>query len=379
MESFFNRPLMKTKAKERLSGNWGVAIAITLIMMLLTGFMSGTLSLVTTDSMLIDDILMDPYGSLLQAFASQGPSLSTFYDQFYISTPFIQLSLGSLVLVQIFSFLFSIFMSGAYEFSYSKWMLDVQTGEMNTSFGDFVGHFRYWLKGIGAYLWMSLWLFLWSFLLIIPMTFALIFFGGLGMGGDGSESLGVFALIILSALIVGLIVLVIYKSISYSMIFYLIADHPEEMGPIRALNYSKAITKGHVGDIFILMLSFIGWFFLGAITCGLAFLYVRPYYSGTYAQAYLWLRDRAFDRKILAPESLGMQEQVLLADEHLSQSDFADAERHDRINTMADASPQEARELNRTLDQAINPQEDAEVFETRNEDRNDHPDERSSL
>lgn len=39
-------------------------------------------------------------------------------------------------------------------------------------------------------------------------------------------------------------------------------------------------------DYFMLVLSFIPWFLLGSITCGLAYIYVLPYVSTTTANFY---------------------------------------------------------------------------------------------
>jgi len=68
----------------------------------------------------------------------------------------------------------------------------------------------------------------------------------------------------------------IIKGISYSMAFYILAENPG-MSAAEALNESKQIMNGHKMDYFILQMSFIGWALLGAITFGLAYIYVVPY------------------------------------------------------------------------------------------------------
>lgn len=37
--------------------------------------------------------------------------------------------------------------------------------------------------------------------------------------------------------------------------------------------------KGHKWDLFIFDLSYIGWFFLVSLTCGILIIYVYPYYT----------------------------------------------------------------------------------------------------
>ena len=48
--------------------------------------------------------------------------------------------------------------------------------------------------------------------------------------------------------------------------------------------------KGRKMDRFVLDLSFIPWFLLCFVTCGIAFLYVTPYTDLTYAAFYRRLR-----------------------------------------------------------------------------------------
>jgi len=77
----------------------------------------------------------------------------------------------------------------------------------------------------------------------------------------------------------------IIKEISYSMAFYILAENPG-MSAVEALNESKRIMNGHKMDYFILQLSFIGWSLLGAITFGLAYIYVIPYMTASQMNFY---------------------------------------------------------------------------------------------
>lgn len=77
----------------------------------------------------------------------------------------------------------------------------------------------------------------------------------------------------------------IIKSYSYSMSFYILADHPE-LTAREALSRSKEIMKGHKFELFILKLSFFWWYILGSITFGLAYIYVVPYVNATVANFY---------------------------------------------------------------------------------------------
>ena len=82
----------------------------------------------------------------------------------------------------------------------------------------------------------------------------------------------------------------IIKSYAYSMAFYVLADNPE-LTAGEALAKSKQIMNGHKMDLFILELSFIGWFFLVGLTFGIAAIYVIPYMSATTANFYNSIKE----------------------------------------------------------------------------------------
>ena len=77
----------------------------------------------------------------------------------------------------------------------------------------------------------------------------------------------------------------IVKSYSYSMAMYVLADNPGKPA-LECIKESQRMTNGHKMDLFVLQLSFIGWILLGCITFGIAYIWVGPYMSAAYANAY---------------------------------------------------------------------------------------------
>ena len=66
-------------------------------------------------------------------------------------------------------------------------------------------------------------------------------------------------------------------SYSYRMVPYILADEPG-IGAVDALKKSRAMMQGNKWACFVYDLSYIGWFFLSLLTCGLlSFFYVSPY------------------------------------------------------------------------------------------------------
>ncbi len=83
----------------------------------------------------------------------------------------------------------------------------------------------------------------------------------------------------------------IRAAFSYSLIYLIKADHPDWPAD-RCIGESKRLMEGNRWRYFCMCLSFIGWFFLGAVTCGLAFIFVMPYFNVAQAAFYEDLLDR---------------------------------------------------------------------------------------
>jgi uncharacterized membrane protein len=77
----------------------------------------------------------------------------------------------------------------------------------------------------------------------------------------------------------------IIAAINYSMAYYLLADY-KNLSAMDALSMSKDIMKGHKGRYFNLLMSFMGWFVFSAVTLGLGYVYVMPYFNNTIAVFY---------------------------------------------------------------------------------------------
>lgn len=105
----------------------------------------------------------------------------------------------------------------------------------------------------------------------------------------------------------------IIKSYAYSMTPYILADNPK-ISYGRALKLSMKMTDGYKGDIFVLQLSFIGWYLLGIICCGIGVLFVSPYYQAAMAEMYGKLRKNAVVGGFCNPNELNLTEADSIAD-----------------------------------------------------------------
>lgn len=120
-----------------------------------------------------------------------------------------------------------------------------------TSVMDIFSSFEFFWKALVIMILQSVFIFLWSLLLVFP---------------------GIIA------------------AYRYSQSFYVLYDHPD-YSPYRCLRESSRTMRGHKMHLFVLQLSFIGWFFLSAIVTSLIIapllsVFVTPYFAITGAHFY---------------------------------------------------------------------------------------------
>ena len=77
----------------------------------------------------------------------------------------------------------------------------------------------------------------------------------------------------------------IVKAYSYSMAYYIKLDHPEYTAR-QAIDESIILMEGKRWKLFLLDLSFIGWFILGALCLGLGTLWATAYMEMAHAEFY---------------------------------------------------------------------------------------------
>lgn len=98
------------------------------------------------------------------------------------------------------------------------------------------------------------------------------------------------------ALSVALLLLLIVPGVIFNYSAYfsqqIMSDNPS-LKPSEAIKLSKKMVMGNRTELFVLDLSFVGWFLIGVVTFGVGFVYVLPYYYTTRALYYENFRMRA--------------------------------------------------------------------------------------
>lgn len=84
----------------------------------------------------------------------------------------------------------------------------------------------------------------------------------------------------------------IVKRYEYSMITYILAEQPD-ISSEDAFAISREMTDGQKWEMFVLDLSFIGWWILTVLTCGLSEIFwTAPYRQAVRAELYVVLRNQ---------------------------------------------------------------------------------------
>lgn len=101
--------------------------------------------------------------------------------------------------------------------------------------------------------------------------------------------LGLMIIVFISLWSMLFVIPAIVKAYSYSMAYYIQADHPD-WGWKDCITDSRRMMDGHKTELFILDLSFIGWIFVSACLCGIGSLWVTPYIQAAHTQFYESIR-----------------------------------------------------------------------------------------
>jgi len=245
----WTREELKMRAKEVLSDTYWKAFIVSIVLAFADGGSSGGSSRYSMNS-------------------SSDVSGISGAEEFW--PIFLAAFLGVVGILMIIGFLLKIFIGNPLIVGGQKYFVQSSSNDTNMSYlGHSFKSAHFW-NVVKTMLIRDIFLFLWFLLLIVP----------------------------------GII-----KSYAYRMVPYILADNPE-MDFRDAIKLSEEMTYGHKFDIFVLDLSFIGWYLLGALACGFGIFFVYPYYYQTQAELYLVLRDNIIEEGLIEPYELNIDESV---------------------------------------------------------------------
>ncbi|WP_027728559.1 DUF975 family protein [Treponema sp. C6A8] len=238
----FDRKKYKYFARQQLSGRWSIPVIITIITGLVMIIFAIPEAVETFRALpeLWDIDFSEPNSFSIAINAASGSNTSTLLSYIQIAV------------------------SAIFEMAGICVYLKMSRSPEPVHLSDFFEGLNKWLRAIFAALWTSIWIFLWSLLFVIP----------------------------------GII-----KLFAYSQTMFITAEYKSVSVP-KALRISNIITNGHKMDLFIMILSFLGWAILASIPAGLGFIFLKPYMKLSFINAYHAMMKEALETGKLRPEDL---------------------------------------------------------------------------
>ena len=251
----FNRKAFKKAALEQLKGRWGTAVISGLIFFAVYLFVFAPLVFT-----LIRVTLANNTGNTgLEESAG-------FFVHFFI-VYFLTLLILAVIIPIV---------SMAYIYVISQY---AKTSE-KLSISQFFSGFTLWAKGLGGFwhktLLIIVWVLLATLIVFIPIHFV--------------RDTGIIGNIITIIIQIVVFYFIERKSISYSLNLFILADNPQ-IKVTDALAMSIDYTEDNLWNLFVLDLSFLGWYYLSILTVGIGLLWLAPYYFLTKYNAAMFLKQ----------------------------------------------------------------------------------------
>lgn len=171
-------------------------------------------------------------------------------------------------------------------FALIRTVIQIKHKGEKASFKDFISNMGYIGKSIGIFWYKGLWITIWAIVGLLAILAPIVIIALL----NGFDEKAAPVLIVTSILEIALSVFMIYKQIQYSFAEYIVAEDPERK-VVASFKEGIKLTKGYKSDIFVMALSFIGWFFLSIFTFGILLLWKIPYYIMSMYNLYEAIRD----------------------------------------------------------------------------------------
>lgn len=249
----YNSAYFKQAARMQLTGQWGSAALFTFVFNVISYAVNG-LSSLFLDAMMyavafVIGVIAGLSGMDVEAISAADSSIFT-----------LLVMLPMYPLIFLFSYVIY-FLLSPLMYSFNVSFLDNKRSGVSLDPGRMFKGYKELMRIGGTTVLMYLYAALWSLLLLIPG---------------------------------------IVKYISYSQTYYVMHDNPG-LSYNKAIERSMAMMDGYKMRYFKLLLSFIGWFLLNLITCGISTFWVTPYMQTAFAHFYEFVKEE-YEKKTSAAE-----------------------------------------------------------------------------
>lgn len=257
---------LKKQALSSLKGKWGIAVIATLIFNIVMFFPTGLNYTVSFNE------TFDMFTQL-----ANGGALNNFENAAQVNRS----AFASILPFLIFAY--DLLLTGAFTYGLVSLFLNLirnNNGQIEDIFTGFKNYGRTFVIN----LLVSIFQIFWSLLWVIPYIIAIVIIVFMFLGGRASENMigGIIIIAILTLILS--ITLAIFMN-RYALVYY-IAHDDRDISASDAIKKSIELMKGNKVRLFLLQLSFIGWFILGTILLLIPLLWATSYLSATTAAFY---------------------------------------------------------------------------------------------
>lgn len=299
---------MKRTGWNRLTGTFWTAVILTLVFSLISGVLPFIQSAINVFRMIIQQNVLSTGYSGMEDIDSNSMSYNT--QMMAMS--------GLSGLISMLSIAATFLLINPISVGYTRWFLANRNEDSKPSISLLFSSFKSGKYGptVAGMAWHTLWMMIWGFvasmclfpfyIMFFVILFMVIFavassltgidasiYSGKSVDyGDISRKIMDIAPILLIIMLIlfvlglaGYFVIILNRKYAYMFTPFILAEK-YNIGSANALNLSKDMTRGMKGKLFLLDLSFIGWWLLSILTLGLLYYGIAPYMYATYTEVY---------------------------------------------------------------------------------------------
>lgn len=264
MESNKSFKRLKAEARESLKGKWGLAIAATIlnaIILWLPNLVAG----------------MYKVFHMVRVGMEEEMGLTDDFTELTNSLQMLKMSLGSTMIIWVIN----IIIVGAFTYGIVRFFINLIRNK-NPQIENLFEGFKVFGKTILVNLVLLVFKFLWSLLAVIAIvifTFILAF----QAANSVQPNIGLIITYIILMLAITITLQIFLNR--YALTYYIFNDN-NDLDIMAIVNRSVELMQGKKIELFLLYLSFIGWYILGIISLGIGFIWINPYVKATVAAFY---------------------------------------------------------------------------------------------
>lgn len=258
---------LKQEAKTSLRGRWALAIVVTFLNIVL---------------LMLPDVLNRQYKVMRLMNLIHENHLFLNYDIYGLANSIEMIKVSAFW--RIFIWGVNLVFIGALSFGISRFFIKLVRRD-HPAIEDLFEGFKILGKTILINVAISIFKFLWYALGVVVISLVGIIGVVVLRNQDYTENKLVITFLIFTILSLAILLCISIFLNRYALTYYILNDN-RKLDVMDAINKSVEIMKDNKIRLFLLYLSFIGWYVLGVVSFGIGFIWILPYVKATIAAFY---------------------------------------------------------------------------------------------